>query len=256
VRRDPEQPVTSRDSAPDRSGGGFVRRWWWVLVVPVVGVGIALAWLLTPLGDLADAEGARRLVESARAGPGGAARVLVVFIVAASVGFPVTLLVVVVGATFDVWIGVPICLVGVGVSSMLGFAIGRALPWRVGDGDGGVLRRTVERLGDHGVLAVVALRNMPIAPYVVVNVVCGAARTLTPVAFLVGTVIGMLPGVLLVGLFGDQLGEVIRSPTWGGVARVVGAAGLIVAAAFAADAGLRRWLSRVPSSGGRGDDRG
>ena len=59
------------------------------------------------------------------------------------------------------------------------------------------------------------------APYTVVNVVAGAARVrLLP--FVIGSLLGLLPGNLMVTAFGHQLRAVIRDPSHGDIAAMVG----------------------------------
>ena len=62
------------------------------------------------------------------------------------------------------------------------------------------------------VLAIVVIRMLPVAPYFVVNLAAGAARV--PFRdFVLGSVIGISPGVIGITLFEDQLEQMIRSPS-------------------------------------------
>jgi uncharacterized membrane protein YdjX (TVP38/TMEM64 family) len=64
----------------------------------------------------------------------------------------------------------------------------------------------------HGILAVVAIRMLPVAPYSVVNLAAGATRV--PFRdFVLGSIIGMSPGVVGITLFEDQLEQMIRAPS-------------------------------------------
>jgi uncharacterized membrane protein YdjX (TVP38/TMEM64 family) len=62
-----------------------------------------------------------------------------------------------------------------------------------------------------GLLAMTAVRLVPIAPFAVVNMVAGAIR-IRLWHFMVGTAIGILPGTLVATLFGDQLFAGLRDP--------------------------------------------
>jgi phospholipase D1/2 len=74
------------------------------------------------------------------------------------------------------------------------------------------LRRLNRLIARHGILAIVVIRMLPVAPYSVVNLAAGAARV--PFRdFVLGSVIGISPGVIGLTLFEDQLEQMIRSPS-------------------------------------------
>ena len=60
--------------------------------------------------------------------------------------------------------------------------------------------------------------------------------------FVIGTVLGELPGLLSLALFVDQIYETIRRPGPGSIAMLALLAGILVLAGW----GLRRWLKGVP----------
>lgn len=60
------------------------------------------------------------------------------------------------------------------------------------------------RLDRSGLLAVVSLRLIPVMPFAVLNYASGLARV-RPAAFVVGTVIGVLPGTIAVVVLGDAV---------------------------------------------------
>jgi uncharacterized membrane protein YdjX (TVP38/TMEM64 family) len=76
-----------------------------------------------------------------------------------------------------------------------------------------------------GVLSVAVIRNIPIAPYTIVNLIAGASHIKLK-DFLIGTAVGMLPGVLSITLFTDRLLQAFRQPNWVNF----GVAGLLAAA--------------------------
>jgi uncharacterized membrane protein YdjX (TVP38/TMEM64 family) len=63
------------------------------------------------------------------------------------------------------------------------------------------IQRGVEQ---HGLLAIATVRLVPIAPFTLVNLVAGACAV-APVDYLLGTVIGMLPGLIAASLLGREL---------------------------------------------------
>jgi len=51
----------------------------------------------------------------------------------------------------------------------------------------------------------------PVAPFTLINVVAGASR-IRFLDYFMGTLAGMLPGILVVALLGHQIGEFLRDP--------------------------------------------
>ena len=60
-------------------------------------------------------------------------------------------------------------------------------------------------------LAVVAIRFLPVAPFTMVNLVLGAVR-IKLWHFVIGTTIGLTPGFCALSIFGDRLSETLRHP--------------------------------------------
>ena len=66
-------------------------------------------------------------------------------------------------------------------------------------------------LRNRGLLAITALRLVPIAPFAVEGVVAGALR-IRLWHFMLGTAIGILPGTLAATVFGNQLEAALENP--------------------------------------------
>jgi phospholipase D1/2 len=94
------------------------------------------------------------------------------------------------------------------------------------------------------VLAVVTLRIVPLAPFSIINAIAGATHIRLR-DFVVGTVLGELPGLVSLALFVDQIYETIRHPGPGSIGMLALLAGTLVLAGW----GLRRWLKGVPAGG-------
>ena len=73
------------------------------------------------------------------------------------------------------------------------------------------LNRITRRLARRGVLAIVILRLLPIAPFTMVNAVAGASRIRAD-ELLIGTAIGIAPGIALTMLFVDWLSGALADP--------------------------------------------
>ncbi|MFD9889103.1 TVP38/TMEM64 family protein [Amycolatopsis sp. NPDC059027] len=90
-----------------------------------------------------------------------------------------------------------------------------------------VVRTVNERLSDGGVLAVTSLRLIPVVPFAPFSYVCGVSGVRV-VPYLVGTLLGSVPGTVAVVVLGDALtgGTPPALLVCYGVFAVAGAAGL------------------------------
>ena len=75
----------------------------------------------------------------------------------------------------------------------------------------GRLNRLSQVMRRRGLLAMTAVRLVPIAPFAVVNMVAGAIRMRLR-HFMLGSALGILPGTLVATVFGDQLVAGLRDP--------------------------------------------
>jgi uncharacterized membrane protein YdjX (TVP38/TMEM64 family) len=151
----------------------------------------------------------------------------------------VTLLIAAVAAGLGARTAVVISLLGVAGSASIGFAIGRWIQdeereIRLGDR----LDRIAARVEGRSVLALSLLRNIPIAPFALVNIACGTTR-ISWRGFVGGTLLGMAPGIVLASVFGQALGEWLAEPSLAGLLRAGVALAVMIGAAFLADWFLR-----------------
>jgi phospholipase D1/2 len=94
---------------------------------------------------------------------------------------------------------------------------------------------------------VLAVRVFPVAPFTIVNLVAGASHIRFR-DFLIGTALGMAPGIGTVSIFSDQLVAVFREPS---LATLSILAAVILAIAGGAIA-LQSWLRRRTGNNGNG----
>ncbi|HSA82446.1 MAG TPA: VTT domain-containing protein [Geminicoccaceae bacterium] len=170
----------------------------------------------------------------------GLAGVLLAYTLSSLVLVPVNLLIAATGAAFGPLLGFGYAVLGSLVAAAVVFGVGRALgsdPVRRFAGRR--VNAVSRRLDRHGLLAMALLRLLPIAPFGVVNLVAGAAEMRFR-DFLLGSLIGMAPGIALMTLFGDRLGVWLRRPDPVNLAILVGAALAVLALALV----LGRWARR------------
>ncbi len=155
---------------------------------------------------------ALRLADAWRLSWLGLASVLVIYPLASALLIPVNLLIAVTAAAFGPFLGFGYALAGALLAASLTFALGRAIGRhpvrRLAGRRVNAVRR---RLSEHGLWAMTLLRLLPVAPFTLVNLVAGTARIRFR-DFLLGSLLGMLPGTALLAAFGDRLGAWLRRP--------------------------------------------
>lgn len=160
------------------------------------------------------------------------------------VAFPVTLLIFLSAFLLHSWSAIACSLLGCILSAALLYGIGRGLGRkRVMRVAGRRLNRVNRLISKQGILAVTAVRMIPVAPYSLINLAAGAARV--PFRdFILGTLLGMLPGVVGITFFTGRLEHMIRQPSILNLFVLIGT--LIVL--FGGITGLRRWITskRLP----------
>ena len=212
MRRAVAQRGRQKEPTPP-DGTGRSKQWWKLGLLMAAMVGLAAAWRFTPMHDVADADTLAGWFHSLRKDPWGPLYLLAIYLVANLVFFPNTVLnaatILGLGTTW----GLPCALAGSLSSAMLAYVIGRRFGTRrLRRLDGKVAERLTGMLKNSGILGIASLRLIPIAPYTAVNLVAGAARV-SPIAFALGTFLGLLPGNLLMTMFGHQLRAVLRDPS-------------------------------------------
>ncbi|MEJ2725869.1 MAG: VTT domain-containing protein, partial [Deltaproteobacteria bacterium] len=154
--------------------------------------------------------------------------------------FPVTLLIVATAFTFGALAGFFYSIFGCLLAAVGTYVVGRALGRnRVSQLAGSRLNRLSRRLARHGVLAVTAVRIIPVAPFTVINLVAGASHIRFR-DFVLGTVLGMAPGITAIAIFEHQLEAVFREPGAMSIAILAVLAAFIIGGAFL----VKHWFDR------------
>jgi phospholipase D1/2 len=206
---------------------------------------LALLWRWTPLSEWVNLASMVELVRQLEALPFTPIAVIGGYVLAGLVMLPIMLLIAVTGIVFGPVEGFFYALAGTLLSGATTYGLGR---WLGRD----VVRRLVgpriNRLSRHiakqGILAMVIIRMLPVAPYTVVNMIAGASHIRFR-DYLLGTLIGMLPGIALTVTFVHNLAQAIRNPSPGTIAVLAVVAVLLVGAAM----GLQRVLGNKAKLG-------
>lgn len=244
---DPETPIAPEklieEFVPPEEqgsvGGSFLR----VTVMALLLFGVAAAWRWTSLGESFDVAAIAAWVRSFRGSGATPLYVISLYTLGGLLVFPVTLLIVATAFAFEPWQAVIYSLLGCASSAIVTYALGYALGRRaLARLTGPRLNRLSRLIVRHGVWAVATIRLLPLAPYTVVNMVAGAARVRFR-DFVLGTLLGISPGVVAITVFEYQLENVIREPEPFSVALLAVILLLIAGAAV----WLRRRVGAKPS---------
>jgi uncharacterized membrane protein YdjX (TVP38/TMEM64 family) len=139
--------------------------------------------------------------------------VIGVYVVGGLIAFPVLILIAATAAAFGPGLGLAYAAAGSLASAIVTYALGVALGRdTLRAVIGPRLKRVQRRIVRGGVLAIAAIRLVPIAPFTVVNMVAGASDIRLG-AFIAGTILGMLPGWLVMSALGHQLMRIVSAPS-------------------------------------------
>ena len=201
---------------------------------------LALAWRYTPLQQWANLETLVRLGTRLEEGPFTPVAVMLAYVVGGLLVLPVTLLIAGTGVVFGPLLGAVYSLAGATLSALVTYTIGAKLGRNtIRRMAGRRLNELSRRFAKRGLIAMIFVRIVPVAPFTIVNVVAGASHVSLR-DFILGTVIGLLPGTTLIVLFIDRIIAAIREPGVATFALVALVVGLIVAATLM----VRRRIAR------------
>jgi phosphatidylserine/phosphatidylglycerophosphate/cardiolipin synthase-like enzyme/uncharacterized membrane protein YdjX (TVP38/TMEM64 family) len=239
---DPEQPV-SLDAMiaqlpPEERAA--VRRPRWILPVAVLAIACALTamWRYTPLAAWTNADRAIAWASDFSNLWWAPLLVILAYTPACIVLFPRAFITLLAVAAFGPWHGLAYAMCGILLACALTYAVGmkmnRETVRRLARGK---LTRMSQIMRHRGVIAMTAVRLVPLAPFAVVNVVAGAIY-LRFRDFMIGSALGILPGTLVATVFGDQLVSGLKDPTSINLWLV----GTLAIALVAGTRFVRRWL--------------
>lgn len=241
---DPEQPIE-----PDKLMAEFVprearkpmpRRLIGIGMLAIALALLAVAWRWTPLREWVNLASLVTLARQLESMPFTPVAVVGSYVAAGLVMVPVTLLIAVTGIVFGPVFGSLYAIGGTMLSAAVAYGIGHRLGREtVQKLLGARINRLSKRIAKRGILAVVVIRMLPVAPFTVVNMVAGASHIRFR-DYMIGTLFGMLPGITMTVTFVHHLAEAVRNPSAGTVAVLVSVAASIILLAL----GLQKLLKR------------
>jgi phospholipase D1/2 len=214
--------------------------WGKIVLIALLFAGLAAAWRYTPLSEYITADRIAGWARAVRETPWAPLAVIAVYTPAAFLMFPRPLLTLFTVIAFGPWLGFTYGMTGILISAAATYYAGRILrPDTIKRIGGDNVESVTKALKRHGLLAMFLVRVVPAAPFAVEGIVAGAAR-IKLWHYMLGTFLGMVPGVFATSVFGDQIANALEDPekiNYWIVAAVVLAVGVVLYFA-------RRWASR------------
>jgi phosphatidylserine/phosphatidylglycerophosphate/cardiolipin synthase-like enzyme/uncharacterized membrane protein YdjX (TVP38/TMEM64 family) len=215
---DPERPLDSdtllNHFVPDpQARPAGLRLITWISSLAIVLL-LALTWQFSPLADWI---GLKSLHESLVVWQNSVwlpVLLLVLFIVGGFLGVPVTFMIALSVVLFGPVTGFVYAVIGSLLSAVIGYSLGYVLgKEKVRKLSGQYTIKVSKRLVRRGILTMLVVRVIPVAPFTVINLIAGASL-LRFRDFLTGTAMGMIPGIAGVTLITERVTSFIRTPDW------------------------------------------
>lgn len=184
-----------------------------MVALGVLVLALLLVWQATPLDTIATPETVTAWIEGVRAHPLAPIGAVGLMAGGTLIGAPATMLIVAMAVVFGPYLGFVYSTIGLLTSAAAGFAIGRRLGRegleRLLSGRGG-LDRALHAMRRHGIKTVVFFRIVPVLLYTLVNLAFGAAG-LPWRPYVLGTLVGMVPGIAVMSLLGEGLAQMLQA---------------------------------------------
>ncbi len=241
---DPEQPMGSASLlkyfVPEKVTQPTGRRIAGWIISLLILLTIAAAWHFTALHEWLDITS---LSETARQWGDSSLTPLIViaaFVIGGLLLMPVTALIIISVLVFGSISGFFYALLGSVISALTGYGLGSMLGKNaLRDLAGNRINQVSRQLAERGFLTMIVVRIVPVAPFTIINLVAGASHIRFR-DFLLGTLIGMTPGIFGITLLTDRVQTTLTSPGWQSLLSLLVVAAVIFAAAYLLSSQLLR----------------
>jgi phospholipase D1/2 len=202
-------------------------------------IAVALAWRFTPLAESIRPESVAQRLEAIEELSWAPVAFVGAYLLGGLVMFPVTVLSAATAIVFPPIKAVPVSFAGIMLSAALLHWLGaRFLRRSANKTLGSTIRRVDRAMTDRGVMTVAAIRMLPLAPFTLVNLAAGSLGVRFR-DFMLGTALGLTPGIVVVCFFGRQVRAFWRQPSMTAVLMLIGIGIVWIAMSLA----LQRWVA-------------
>nr|WP_246307698.1 VTT domain-containing protein [Azospirillum melinis] len=254
---DPEHPVGAVEIVRRVLPSRIPRTSHWLTLAGLLALlGLWGMWRYTALSEWATLDAVLSAFHSLGESPLAPLWLMLAYVAGGYVMFPLTVMIAATAIVMGPWWGFPTAMAGAVASAAAMFWTGRIAGRDLLNRHGGpLIARINGKLADSGIAAVAGVRAVPIAPYTVVNLAAGASK-LSFGDFVIGTMVGLAPGILAFNLLGHQLERTIKNPGAADFALLAGMAAVAIGLGWLTSRLLgRSGRDRVGDTPGRQDDR-
>ena len=214
-------------------------------------VALALAWKFTPLAEYLTRDNAVAWARAARENRWAPVAIVLAYTPAAMLMLPRPFLTLLTIIAFGRWLGFAYSAAGIMTAAMATYYAGRLMRKKTvlrfaGEG----FEDASKTLREHGIAAVFASNQIPVPPFFLQGIIAGAIR-IPAWQYAVGSVLGMLPGLVAAFFFAGELRAWLEDPgtiNWW----IVAAAAVFF---FAFGWWVRRWFKRRTTGNTRATSR-
>ena len=193
---------------------------------------LAAAWRWTPLGEWIDVWTMAQYLKELKNHPWTPLLVLGGFLVGSVVMVPITGLIIVSYLAFGPWEGFAYALIGSALSAGLTYGIGSWMgKEKLSRLAGSRINRLSQYVGERGLLSMVIAHMLPVGPFTIVNMLAGASH-IGFRDFMIGTLMGMIPGMIALAILIDRVTATIQQPNMSTILLLLGVMGAMAAGAW------------------------
>ena len=205
---------------------------------------LAVLWRWTPVGAWLSIGRMSQWAALLRDSPWAILPVTLAYVVGCVVVFPLSLLVIATALAFGFWEGMLYAYVGSLAGAVVTYEMGRVMGYAsMSRLAGTTVDRVNHYLSHRGILTMTIMDIFPVAPFSLVNMVAGASH-MRFWDYFIGSAIGLIPGLLIIILFGQQLQATLMRPSWVNFAALIGIILLVLIALLLLRRPIGRMLAR------------
>jgi len=186
---------------------------WRKIAIALVAIGaLAAVWRFTPLAEYLTPRSLASWARVLRQSTWAPIALVVSFIPAAFIMFPLPLLILIAVLAFGPWAGLSYGLSGAAAAIAATYCAGRVMRYEtLRSLLGGKLDDARDLFHGHTIVAAFAVSTVPVPPFGVQGILAGAMKV-SFWQYAVGTLLAMLPGAVLAAVFGHEIARGVQGP--------------------------------------------